>query len=68
MPDFIENEGVLLHSVDFGKLQHFKGIDIPTISSRRIIDILIGQRDKLLLPVLEEGKSRNSDDPNLVFT
>ena len=51
MPDFIEDEGVLPHSVDVGKSQHFEGVDIPTISGRKTIDVLIGQSDKLLLTV-----------------
>ena len=68
VPNFIEGEGVLPHSVDVGKLQHFEGVDVPTISGRKTIDVLIGQSDKLLLTVLEERESLNSDNPNLVFT
>ena len=68
VPGFTEEENVLPHSINVGKLDHFKGIKIPTISNRKTIDILIGQTDKLLLTVLEERESLNSDDPNLVFT
>ena len=68
VPGFTEKENVLPHSINVGKLDHFKGIKIPTISNRKTIDILIGQTDKLLLTVLEERESLNSDDPNLVFT
>ena len=68
VPDFVEEENVLLHSINVSKLNHFKGIKLPTIPSRKNIDILIGQTDKSLLTVLEEREGSNSDDPTLVFT
>ena len=68
VPGFTEDQNVLPHSINVNKLDHFKDIEIPTISSRKTIDILIGQTDKLLLTVLEERESTNSDDSNLVLT
>ena len=43
-------------------------MEIPVISERKSVDILIGQTDKLLLTVLEEHKSNHHDDPNYVLT
>ena len=59
---------MLPHSINVNKLDHLKDIEIPTISSRKTIDILIEQTDKLLLTVLEKRESTNLNDPNLVLT
>ena len=48
VPDFTEDVNTLLHSVDTNGLEHFKGVEIPTISQRKCIDILIGQTEKCL--------------------
>ena len=65
VPGFTQDQNVLPHSINVNKLED---IEIPTMSSRKTIDILIGQTDKLLLSVLEERESTNSDDSNLVLT
>ena len=64
----MEDEGTLPHSIDVKHMKHFKGVEIPTLSGRRSIDILIGQNDKLLLAVLEEREGSNSKEPNYVLT
>ena len=64
----MEDEGALPHSIDVKHMKHFKGVEIPTLSGRKSIDILIGQNDKLLLAVLEEREGSNSEEPNYVLT
>ena len=54
--------------MDTNGLEHFKGVEIPTIPQRKSIDILIGQTDKCLLTVIEEREGLNHDDPNYVLT
>ena len=49
-------------------MKHFKGVEIPTLSGRRSIDILIGQNNKLLLAGLEEREGSNSAEPSYVLT
>ena len=66
--NFMDDEGALPHSVNVRNLNHFKGIDIPVISYRKSIDVLIGQTDKLLLTVLKEREGLLRDEPNLVIT
>ena len=39
LPGFTEDQNVLPHSINVNKLDHFKDIEIPTISSRKTIDI-----------------------------
>ena len=68
VPDFIDDESVLPHTVNTQKLRHFKRIEIPTISQRQRIDILIGQTNKELLTVLEEREDVNASEPNYVLT
>ena len=41
---------------------------IPVIAQRKSIDILIGQTNKSLLTVLQEGESKHPDHPNFVLT
>ena len=41
VPEFMEDEGALPHSIDVKHMKHFKGVEIPTLSGRRSIDILI---------------------------
>ena len=66
--NFIDNEGALPHSVNVRNLNHFKGVEIPEISYRKSIDILIRQTDILLLTVLKEREGLLRDEPNLVIT
>ena len=68
MPEFVDDECVLPHSVDTSGLEHFYGVNIPTLPYKRCIDILIGQTDKFLLTVLEEREEIRPEDPNYVFT
>ena len=68
VPDFTEDLNTLPHAVDTNGLEHFKGVEIPTIPQRKSIDILIGQTDKCLLTVIEEREGLNHDDPNYVLT
>ena len=49
-------------------MKHFKGVEIPMLSNRKSIDILIGQNNKLLLAVLKEREGSNFEEPNLVLT
>ena len=56
------------HSVDTSGLEHFEGVNIPTLSYKRCIDILIGQTDKFHLTVLEEREVIRPEDPNYVLT
>ena len=37
--DFIDDEDVLLHAVNTQKLTYFKGVKVPTIPQRQMIDI-----------------------------
>ena len=68
MPEFVDDECVFPHSVDTSGLEHFDGVNIPTLPYKRCIDILIGQTDKFLLTVLEEREGIRPEDPNYVFT
>ena len=71
VPELIENEGVLPHSIHVKHTKHFKGVEIPTLSGGKSIGILIGQKlpnDKLLLAVSEEREGSNSKKPNYVLT
>ena len=68
VPDFIDDINTLPHSVNTTGLDHFYGVEIPTIPHRKTIDILIGQSDKMLLTVLEEREGKKPDDPNYVLT
>ena len=63
----MDDEGALPHSVNVRSLNHFKGVEIPVISNRKSIDILIGQTNKTALcPDNVEGFVQ--DEPNLVIT
>ena len=68
MPDFVEEDGFLPHSANVSNLEHFKGVDTPTVSHRNRTDILIGQSDKALRAVSEERESLKPDEPNFVLT
>ena len=63
----MDDEGALPHSVNVRNLNHFKGVEIPVISHRKSIDILIGQTSKLLY-VLTKQEGLVQDKPNLVIT
>ena len=67
VPYFSDDENIIPHAVDVTKLKHFEGVEIPIITNRKQVDILIGQFDKALLTVLEEHEGA-PDEPNLVFT
>ena len=66
--NFEDDENTLPHCIDTSKLGHFRGVQIPVISYRKSVDLLIGQSDKLLLTVLEEREGLNSNEPNYVLT
>ena len=68
VPDFVEEDGFLPHMVNVSHLEHFKGVDIPTVPHRNKIDILMGQSDKALLAVVEERESLKPDELNFVLT
>ena len=68
VPDFTDDANILPHFVNTTGLEHFNGVEIPTIPYRKSIDVLIGQSDKLLLTVLEEREGLTPDDPNFVLT
>jgi len=68
VPEFMDDEGALPHSVTVNNLVHFIGVKIPVLSHRKSVDILIGQTDKLLLTVLEKREGLNPDEPNYVLT
>ena len=68
VPELVDDECVLPHSVDTPGLEHFDGVNIPTLSYKRSIDIFIGQTDKFLLTVLEEREGIRPEDPNYVLT
>ena len=68
VPDFLGDEGSLPHVIRVSHLNHFHGVDIPTLPQRDKIDILIEQTDKELLAVLEEREGLTPDEPNLVLT
>ena len=61
-------ENTLPHCIYTSKLSHFRGVQIPVISYRKSVDLLIGQSDKFLLTVLEERKGFNLNEPNYVLT
>ena len=63
----MDDEGALPHLVNVRNLNHFKGVEIPVISHRKSIDILIGQTNKLLY-VLTKREGLVQDEPNLVIT
>ena len=44
-PEFIKDEGALPYSIVVKHIKHFKGVEIPTLSGRTSIGILIGQND-----------------------
>ena len=64
---YFSDENILPHRVDVATIKHFEGVEIPVITNRKQVDILIGQSDKALLTVLEEHVGA-PDEPNLVFT
>ena len=66
--NFRDDEGALPHSVNVRNFNLFKGVEIPVISHRKNIDILIRQTDKLLLTVLTEREGLVQDELNLVIT
>ena len=68
VPDFLGDEGSLPDVVKVSHLNHFHGVDLPTLPQHDKIDILIGQTDKELLAVLEEREGLTPDEPNLVLT
>ena len=68
VPELVDDDCVLPHSVDTSGLEHFDGVNIPTLSYKRCIDILIGQTDKFLLTVLEEREEIRPEDPKYVLT
>ena len=68
VPELVDDECVLPHSVDTSGLEHFDGVNIPTFPYKRCIDILIGQTDKFLLTVSEEREGIRPKDPNYVLT
>ena len=68
VPEFVDDECVLPHSVDTSGLEHFDGVNIPTLPYKRCIDILIDQTDKFLLTVLEDREGIRPEDPNYVLT
>ena len=68
VPNFEDDENTLPHCIDTSKLSHFRGVQIPVISYRKSVDLLIGQSDKFLLTVLEEREGLNSNEPNYVLT
>ena len=51
--EFTDDERTLPHAVNVKNLDHFKGVEIPVITERKSVDILIWQTDRLLLTVLE---------------
>ena len=59
---------MLPHFVNTTGLDHFHGVEIPTIPHHKNIEILIEQSDKVLLTVLEEQEGQKPDDPNYVLT
>ena len=66
--NFEDDENTLPHCIDTSKLSHFRGVQIPVISYRKSVDLLIGQSDKFLLTVLEEREDFNFNKPNYVLT
>ena len=67
--NFEDEENSLPHCIDTSKLSHFRGVQIPVISYRKSVDLLIGQSDKFLLTVLEEREGLNSNEhSNYVLT
>ena len=68
VPAFSDDKSTLAHAVDTSKLKHFHGVEIPVISERKCVDILIGQSDKALITVLKELEGLFSNEPNLVIT
>ena len=68
VPDFIDDENVLLHAVNALKLKHFKRVKITTIPQRQRIDVLMGQTNKKLLTILVEREGLNASEPNYILT
>ena len=68
MSNFEDDGNTLSHCIDTSTLSHFRGVQIPVISYRKSVDLLIGQSDKFLLTVLEEREGLNSNEPNYVLT
>ena len=67
VPYFSDDQNILPHGVAVTTLKHFEGVEIPVITNRKRVDILIGQSDKALLTVLEKREGA-PNEPNLVFT
>ena len=59
--NYEDDENTLPHCIDTSKLSHFRGVQIPDISYRKGVDLLMGQSDKLLLTVLEGHEGFNSN-------
>ena len=68
VPGFMDDERVLPHKINTANLEHFKGVEIPTIPKVNSMDILIGQPHKFLLTFLEEREGARPEEPNYVLT
>ena len=66
--NFEDDENTLPHCFDTSKLSHFRGVQIPVISYRKSVDLLIGQSDSFFLTVLEEHEGFDCNEPNYVLT
>ena len=68
VPNFNDDESVFPHSVDIEGLDNSNNVEIPTVSGRKSIDVLIGQANKNLLTVLHENENVDPDKSNHVLT
>ena len=60
IPEFTDEESTLSHAFNATRLKHFRGVEIPVISKRTSIGVLIGKSDKLLLTVLRRTRGFKS--------
>ena len=67
VPYFSDDENILPRAVDVTRLKHFEGVEIPVITNRKRVNILIRPSDKALLTGVEEHEGA-LDEPNLIFT
>ena len=59
--NFKDDENTLPHCIDTSKLSHFREVQIPVISYRKGLNLLMGQSDQFLLTVLEGHEGFNSN-------
>ena len=65
---FLNEKGILSHTVDLTTLEHFDGVKMPTTLNEKYVRILIEQPNNSLLTGLAEREGKNLHQSNFVLT